>query len=60
MSAVTFGRTNGKGLTIALGVCGLLVLLGLAATWHIEELGHHVTGMSNAVPWGLSLVLATF
>lgn len=60
MSSVTFSRIGGKRLTVALGVSALLTVMGLAATWQIEEHGHYITGMSNAVPWGISLALATF
>jgi molybdopterin-containing oxidoreductase family membrane subunit len=45
------------GLMAALGV---LVLLSLAAAWHMEHQGHHVTGMTNQIVWGMPHVLAIF
>ena len=38
----------------------LVIMISLAAMYDIESKGHHITGMSNAVPWGASLALATF
>jgi molybdopterin-containing oxidoreductase family membrane subunit len=42
------------------GVFALLLLSGVWAAWRIESGGHILTGMSNSVPWGFSLTLATF
>jgi len=49
-----------KGFLCMLGVSVLLVLLGIWAALRIESEGHILTGMNNSVPWGFSLVLATF
>lgn len=61
MKYVTYRRILfSRRALIGLGICALATLAGLLATWHIESNGHYVTGMSNAVPWGLSLAMATF
>ncbi|MGB0127076.1 MAG: NrfD/PsrC family molybdoenzyme membrane anchor subunit [Rhodocyclaceae bacterium] len=45
------------GLTLA----GCLVVgLGLLASWHMEEHGHVVSGMSNQVVWGTPHIFAIF
>ena len=43
-----------------LGLLGLLVTLGLAAAWTMATQGHHITGMSNRIVWGLPHVFAIF
>jgi molybdopterin-containing oxidoreductase family membrane subunit len=62
MSRTIYRELTGKnvgfyGLMAALGV---LVLLSLAAAWHMEHQGHHVTGMTNQIVWGMPHVLAIF
>ncbi|MCB1751886.1 MAG: polysulfide reductase NrfD [Gammaproteobacteria bacterium] len=37
-----------------------IILLGMAAAFHMEHSGHWVTGMSNQVVWGLPHVFAIF
>jgi Ni/Fe-hydrogenase subunit HybB-like protein len=55
-----FHRLEAKffyGLTLA----GCLVAgLGLLASWHMEEHGHVVSGMSNQVVWGSPHIFAIF
>jgi molybdopterin-containing oxidoreductase family membrane subunit len=41
-------------------VCALVLLAGLAAARLMEHEGHHVTGMTNQVVWGLPHVFAVF
>lgn len=43
---------------IALAISGVLMLLGIAAAYYMETQGHHVTGMSNQIVWGLPHVFA--
>lgn len=43
-----------------LGVLGFVLLLGLGATWVMEHNGHHVTGMTNQIVWGMPHVFAVF
>ncbi len=51
---------RGAGFYGALAVYGLLILLALAAARYMEHQGHHVTGMTNQVVWGLPHVFAIF
>ena len=44
----------------ALGLLLLLVALGLASAWTMETQGHHITGMTNRIVWGLPHVCAIF
>ncbi len=37
-----------------------VVLIGLAAAFYMEHSGHHVTGMTNHIVWGLPHVFAIF
>ena len=39
---------------------GFTILLGLLSTWYMEHNGHHVTGMSNRIVWGMPHVFAIF
>jgi Ni/Fe-hydrogenase subunit HybB-like protein len=43
-----------------MGVMVFLILLALAAVYHMEHNGHFVTGMTNQVVWGLPHVFAIF
>jgi Ni/Fe-hydrogenase subunit HybB-like protein len=52
------GRSAGfRGLAVILGA---LFLTGLAAVVYVEHAGHHVTGGSNQVVWGIPDVFAMF
>jgi len=52
--------STNKGFLLMLGASVLLAALGLWAALRIESGGHILTGMNNSVPWGFSLMLATF
>jgi molybdopterin-containing oxidoreductase family membrane subunit len=52
------GRST--GFYALFGFLGLLVLAGLAATYYMEHNGHHVTGMTNQIVWGMPHVFALF
>jgi molybdopterin-containing oxidoreductase family membrane subunit len=62
VASVQYREIEGRsgGFAALLGVLGILVLGGLAAAWTMEHQGHHVTGMSNRVVWGLPHVFAVF
>jgi len=49
-----------QGYYLVLAAFSGLILLGLLAAWYMESNGHHVTGMSNQVVWGLPHVFAIF
>ena len=52
------GRSRGYyGL---LAVLAVLVIAGLWAAHYMESNGHHVTGMSNQIVWGMPHVFAVF
>ncbi len=44
----------------ALGLLLLLAALGITAAWTMETQGHHITGMTNRIVWGLPHVCAIF
>ncbi|MGV6857665.1 MAG: NrfD/PsrC family molybdoenzyme membrane anchor subunit [bacterium] len=43
-----------------LGALGLTAVIGLASAYHMEHEGHHITGMTNQIVWGLPHVFAIF
>ncbi|MEE9343234.1 MAG: NrfD/PsrC family molybdoenzyme membrane anchor subunit [Gammaproteobacteria bacterium] len=59
---LNYRETEGTsaGFWVLLGVLGLLVALGMGATYYMEHHGHHVTGMNNQVVWGMPHVFAIF
>jgi Ni/Fe-hydrogenase subunit HybB-like protein len=62
MASVQYREIDGRsGAYLALlGVLGGLILGGLGAAWYMEHNGHHVTGMSNRIVWGIPHVFAIF
>jgi molybdopterin-containing oxidoreductase family membrane subunit len=60
--ALNYREIEGKstGFWVLLGGLGLLILLALGATLHMEHSGHYVTGMSNQIVWGMPHVFAIF
>jgi len=52
------GRSGGYAALLA--VLGALIIAGLAAAWTMEHHGHHITGMSNRIVWGIPHVFAVF
>ena len=51
---------NSVGFWALLGGLGLLVALAMGAVFYMEHHGHHVTGMSNQIIWGMPHVFAIF
>jgi molybdopterin-containing oxidoreductase family membrane subunit len=51
---------NSPGYYALLGALGLIILIGLGATYHMEHEGHWVTGMSNQIVWGTPHIFAVF
>ncbi len=60
--ALNYREIAGKstGFWVLLGGLGLLIVLALGATLHMEHSGHYVTGMSNQIVWGMPHVFAIF
>jgi Ni/Fe-hydrogenase subunit HybB-like protein len=60
--ALNYREIEGKstGFWVLLGGLGLLIVLALGAVLHMEHSGHHVTGMSNQIVWGMPHVFAIF
>lgn len=52
-------ESNGGFYAVLAGL-GLIILLALGATHHMESHGHYVTGMTNQVVWGMPHVFAIF
>lgn len=48
------------GYYSVLALLGLLIALGLGAAYYMEHQGHHVTGMTNQIVWGMPHVFAVF
>lgn len=62
MKAVFYREIEGRssGYYALLGLLILIVTLGLGAAYYMEHNGHHVTGMSNQIVWGMPHVFAIF
>jgi Ni/Fe-hydrogenase subunit HybB-like protein len=51
---------GGNGFYGLLAVLGAVILVGLGAVFQMEHGGHHVTGMTNQIVWGIPHVFAIF
>ncbi len=62
MKNMVFREIEGKsvGYYVLLAGLALFTLLGLLAAHYMETNGHHVTGMTNQVVWGIPHVFAVF
>lgn len=62
MKKIEYTRISGQSLAYygLLAGLGFVILLGLLAVWYMEHNGHHVTGMSNQIIWGMPHVFAVF
>jgi molybdopterin-containing oxidoreductase family membrane subunit len=59
--SIIFRETReSKGFYILLAVLGVFLALGAIAFFYAEHHGHHVTGMTNQIVWGLPHVFAIF
>lgn len=52
------GRSPGYYALV--GVLGAVILVALGAAHYMETQGHHVTGMTNQIVWGMPHVFAVF
>jgi len=62
MSKIEYTSIQGKSLTYfaLLGGLGFVMLLALISVFYMEHHGHHVTGMTNQIVWGMPHVFAIF
>ncbi|VAX06491.1 Sulfite reduction-associated complex DsrMKJOP protein DsrP (= HmeB) [hydrothermal vent metagenome] len=51
---------NSAGYLALLGFLGIFILAALGSTLYMEHHGHHVTGMTNQIVWGMPHVFAVF
>ncbi len=51
---------NTAGYYLTLGLFAALAVIGGLAAYQMEHAGHHVTGMSNQIVWGMPHVFAIF
>ena len=60
--AIEFSQLEGKSRQLQAFMLILFVVAGagLFATWLFYTQGLHLTGMSNRVPWGISIVMAVY
>jgi Ni/Fe-hydrogenase subunit HybB-like protein len=62
MSKIEYTSVEGKSLPYfaLLGGLGFMMLLAIASVFYMEHEGHHVTGMTNQIVWGMPHVFAIF
>ena len=62
MSKIEYTSIQGKSPTYfaLLGGLGFMMLLALISVFYMEHHGHHVTGMTNQIVWGMPHVFAIF
>lgn len=62
MKNITYREIEGTstGYYSVLGVLCALIALGATAALYMEHEGHHVTGMTNQIVWGMPHVFAVF
>ena len=62
MSKIEYTSLEGKSPAYfaLLGGLGFIMLLALISVFHMEHEGHHVTGMTNQIVWGMPHVFAIF
>ena len=62
MKQVTYSEVKGSSTKFyaLLALLGAFVLSALACAFYMEHSGHHVTGMTNQIVWGMPHVFAIF
>ena len=59
---ITYREIPGKsaGYYAVLALLGVLIACGIGAALYMEHEGHHVTGMTNQIVWGMPHIFAVF
>ena len=62
MAKIHYREIEGNSINyyILLGFFAVIIAIALAATYYMEHNGHHVTGMTNQIVWGMPHVFAVF
>ena len=62
MSKIEYTAVEGKSLAYfaLLGGLAFMMLLAIGSVFYMEHEGHHVTGMTNQIVWGMPHVFAIF
>jgi len=62
MKKIVYSEIKGdsKGFILFIASTIALVFLALSSAWYMEHNGHHVTGMTNQIVWGIPHVFAIF
>ncbi len=62
MKKANFVEIEGRsaGYLALLGFLGIFILAALGSSYYMEYNGHHVTGMTNQIVWGMPHVFAVF
>lgn len=62
MKPMKYSQIEGKstGFWVLLAVLGAMTLVGFSASLYMEHHGHHVTGMTNQIVWGLPHIFAVY
>ncbi len=62
MKKANFVEIEGRsaGYLALLGFLGIFILAALGSSFYMEHNGHHVTGMTNQIVWGMPHVFAVF
>ena len=62
MANIRYEQIEGRSVGFYTLIAGLgaLILMALAGVYYMEHNGHHVTGMSNRIVWGMPHVFALF
>ena len=62
MRKMTYSAIEGKslGFYLILVILGAIVAMGLGSALYMEHEGHHVTGMTNQIVWGIPHIFAIF
>ena len=62
MKPLTYSELKGssKQFYALAAILAVFILIALACAYYMEHSGHHVTGMTNQIVWGMPHVFAIF